>query len=123
MVDWHLVNFLLNLTTCLFFSSLNWTFREGLGQLILALEVCPTCPGVGAHYTHCSAASFYFGEKLVISLKSSLFPTPLLMCLSHAKWSRYLCHFFSYTLSITIFLLHPQLILHREVRGNALCTF
>jgi hypothetical protein len=45
VIGWHLVNFSLNLTTCLSLSLSNWTFQEGL----VSLEVCPTHPGLWAN--------------------------------------------------------------------------
>jgi hypothetical protein len=89
-----LVNFSINLTTCLPLCLLNWTFQGG-----------PAGPGFGPHYPHCAAASCYFGKGLVISLRSPLFPTPrylLLKCLSHSKWSR-LCHCSSYSTNLTTY--------------------
>jgi hypothetical protein len=52
-------------------------------------------PGLGVHFSHCAAASCYFGKGFVISLRGllflSLFRCLLLKCLSHSKWS-HLCH-------------------------------
>jgi hypothetical protein len=74
------------------------------GQLIQDWEVLPTHPGLGAHYPHYTAASCYFGKRLVISPRSLLFPIPSYMPVSkvpfHPKWS-HLCHFPPYNYNTT----------------------
>jgi hypothetical protein len=84
MNGWHLVNLLLNLATCL---SPSLSKKKKNSEKVWSAH-----PDLGAHHPHLAAAFCYFGEKLVISLRSLLFLTPLQMSASKVSPSFKMYH-------------------------------